>query len=56
MQTAIIRYSFCYPVQKGHVIQLSNESFQPDKHTVEALSQHPRQVLVVDGVEELRLV
>lgn len=46
MQTAVIKYSFYYLM---HFLQ-------PDEHIVEALSQHPRQVLVVDGVEELRLV
>lgn len=31
-------------------------SYRPDEDIVEALSQHAREVLVVDGVEELRLV
>ena len=34
----------------------SNHTAKPDEDVVEALSQHARQVLVVDGVEELRLV
>lgn len=30
--------------------------YTPDQDIIEALSQHARQVLVVNGVEELRLV
>lgn len=30
--------------------------YTPDEDIIEALSQHARQVLVVNGVEELRLV
>lgn len=56
MRTAITRFFFYYPVQKGHIVKAFHEEFQPDQNTVEALSQHPRQVLVVDGVEKLRLV
>lgn len=31
-------------------------SYRPDEDIVEALSEHAGEVLVVDGVEELRLV